>query len=108
MKLYLKGEPTIEPREGFEIWKGSLHRGGMKSKTIFERDFHIDENSPDKHGVVSQKCFDEYSLTKKKKPDETEKDFQNRITQNLNLNVWKNQPDRDTGWSGSWKHEWGF
>ena len=106
MVLYLKGEPTIELKEGFEIWKGSLHRSSMKSKTIFERDFHIDENSPDKQGVVSQKLFEEYSLTKKKKSNETEKDFEHRVTGNVNLYIWKHH--KDTNISSGWEHVWGF
>ena len=103
-KIYSKGKPSLPPKKGYNIFLGTLHRGkSARGKEICRDEMYVEENTC--YFFKKDKEFNVFDVAKshfRKKKDETEEDFEHRISDCTNINVWRFD---EVG--GGWEHIWG-
>ena len=90
--VHSKGKPSLPRKEGYNIFLGTLHRGNTaRGKEICRDEMYVKENTCYHDRNREDADFNIYEVVKshfRKKKDETEEDFEHRISDCTNINVW--------------------
>ena len=104
--IYGKGKPSLPQKEGYNIFLETLHRGNTaRGKEICRGEMYVKEYTCFHDRNREDANFNIYEVAKshfRKKKDETEQDFEHRISDCTNKNVWMYHKSGD-----GWEHVWG-